>query len=200
MAALGRALEEHREHRLYDTVSALAADILGRYGECKQRRNLAHRVIHGDLKISNVRFAGSKAHCLIDLDTMARDMLDVELGDAMRSWCNPAAEDAEETAFDLGVFEAAMYGYAEGTQRGPGLTRDEWESIVPGIERIALELASRFARDALEESYFGWNPRFGSLGDHNVLRARGQLALARSVRAQRKEMDAVITLARCHAG
>ena len=58
------------------------------------------------------------------------------------------------------------------------VTDAEWAALVPGAERIALELSCRFALDALDESYFGWNPRFGGRGEHNLLRARGQAALA----------------------
>ena len=63
---------------------------------------------------------------------------------------------------------------------------------MPGLERIALELAARFARDALEESYFGFDPAFGGRGEHNLLRARGQAALARSVAANRSTLEAVV--------
>jgi len=195
MADLSAAIEAHRGHRLYDEVAPLALEILERWEACGLGPALPRRVIHGDLKISNVRFLGNEAHCLIDLDTMARETLDVELGDAMRSWCNPASEDAEETTFDIEIFRAAMDGYAAGSKGSAGPSEAEWNAVVPGIERITLELASRFARDALEESYFGWNARFGSRGEHNLVRARGQLALARSVRAQRSDAARVITSA-----
>ncbi|PKN39894.1 MAG: hypothetical protein CVU63_13700, partial [Deltaproteobacteria bacterium HGW-Deltaproteobacteria-20] len=124
------------------------------------------------------------------------DTLDVELGDAMRSWCNPASEDAVEAEFDVTVFEAAMAGYGAACRQGAGPTEAEWRAVVPGVERVSLELAARFARDALEEAYFGWNPRFGSRGDHNLLRARGQLALARSIRSAAKQAERVIEAAR----
>jgi hypothetical protein len=185
MHLLEGSLARYGSHRLFDDVAALAQQILERWRGWDGSRLLPQRVIHGDLKISNVRFLGDRAHCLIDLDTMARDTLDVELGDAMRSWCNPASEDALETEFDLGTFESAMLGYAAGVGETEGPSAEEWAGIVSGIERVTLELAARFARDALEESYFGWNERFGTRGDHNLLRARGQLALARSLRDKR---------------
>ncbi|MCA9494553.1 MAG: hypothetical protein KC621_31715, partial [Myxococcales bacterium] len=81
-----------------------------------------------------------------------------------------------------------------------GLSDEEWASIVPGVERICTELAARFARDALEERYFGWNPRFGGRGEHNLLRARGQAALARSVRAQTDAAGAALYAARLRSG
>ncbi|MCU0694543.1 MAG: phosphotransferase [Polyangiaceae bacterium] len=182
MRGLEASLAAHRVHRLYDEVARVADEVLQRWTRLCDLPRLTPRVIHGDLKISNVRFAGPQALCLIDLDTLARDTLDVELGDAMRSWCNPASEDATETVFDLSLFEAAMRGYARGAaDGGRGPSAQECGAIVAGVQRVSLELAARFARDALEECYFGWNPKFGTRGDHNLLRSRGQLALARSV-------------------
>ena len=52
--------------------------------------------MHGDPKISNLMFArdSDRGLCLIDLDTLGPMPIALELGDALRSWCNPAAEDA----------------------------------------------------------------------------------------------------------
>ena len=196
MTRLVGTTEAHRGHRLYDEVAPIADEVLARWGTWDGPTGLPRRVVHGDLKVSNVRFLKERAHCLIDLDTLARDTLDVDLGDAMRSWCNPASEDAAETKFDVGVFEAAMAGYGAACRQGDGPTEAEWRAVVPGVERVSLELAARFARDALEETYFGWNPRFGSRGDHNLLRARGQLSLALSIRSATQEAERVIEAAR----
>src|SRR5690606_38835857 len=111
------------------------------------------------------------------------------------SWCNPLAEDTADATFEIELFAAAMEGYAAGAG-GAGPTEAEWAAIVPGAERIALELAARFARDALEEAYFGWNARYGGRGEHNLLRARGQAALARSVRARADAAEAALQQAR----
>jgi len=180
MARLRAALEGFPEHRLHDAVARVAEQILARWHAWEGPRDLPRRIVHGDLKISNVRFEDGEAVALIDLDTCQWGTLDAELGDALRSWCNPASEDARAARFDLALFEGAIRGYAAGAgDEGP--TAEEWSSIVPGIERICLELSARFARDALEESYFGWDPRHGGRGEHNLLRARGQLSLARTV-------------------
>ena len=147
------------------------------------------RIIHGDLKISNLRYQGPDAIALVDLDTLQDGGLDAELGDAMRSWCNPHAENVQDARFDIAIFRAAMEGYADAAS---GVSEDEWMSIGAGAERICWELAARFAADALNESYFGWDPAFGTRGEHNLLRARGQANLARSVRNQRAELDGML--------
>jgi len=185
-------VDQHRRHRLWWPTADLAETVMAGWGTWSGPTDLPRRVIHGDLKISNLRYQDAQAVALIDLDTLQWGTLDVELGDAMRSWCNPAAEDSEETHFDLEIFEAAMQGYAAGATEAPP-TATEWAAIVPGIERICWELAARFARDALEESYFGWDPAFGGRGEHNLLRARGQARLARSVRSQRDAAQALLT-------
>lgn len=193
------AVNTHRDHRLWWDTASLSETIGEGWRTWTGPTGLPKRVIHGDLKIGNVRFQGSEALALIDLDTLQHETFDVELGDAMRSWCNPAAEDAADTHFDLDLFAAAMEGYAAGVRAVDGVggpTEDEWASIVPGVERICWELASRFARDALEEAYFGWNPAFGGRGEHNLLRARGQVALAKSVRAQRARAEQIVARAR----
>lgn len=180
------AVATHRDHRLWAEVAPLADELSSAWRAWRGPTGLPRRVVHGDLKISNVRFAGPAAVALVDLDTFAWGTLDEELGDAFRSWCNPLAEDTRAATFDLDLFAASIEGYARGAG-ADGLTDAEWEGIVPGIERICLELACRFAQDALAESYFGWNPAFGGRGEHNLLRARGQASLAASVRARSAE-------------
>lgn len=188
---LRTALMLHRSHRLYASVASLADGLLDAWDAWSgpTGEDLPTRIVHGDLKISNVRFSGSEATALIDLDTLANGTIDLELGDAMRSWCNPASENTAETRFDIGIFDAAMQGYS----RVPGVLTDaEWDAIVPGTERICIELAARFAWDALEESYFGFDPAYGGHGEHSLLRARGQASLAASVREQRQAMHAIV--------
>ena len=64
------------------------------------------------------------------------------------------------------------------------------------METIATELAARFAVDAFEDAYFGWDPsRFPSRSEHNRVRALSQLALARSVRARADALEALVARA-----
>jgi aminoglycoside phosphotransferase (APT) family kinase protein len=157
---------------------------------------LAPRVCHGDLKFSNLLFAdheppaSERAVCLIDLDTVGPLSLAYELGDAWRSWCNRAGEDTTVARLDLDVMRASLEGYREGL--GGGLDAETRHALVLGVEWVSLELAARFAADALVESYFGWDARrFPGRGEHNLVRARGQWALHGAfvaTRAAREEM------------
>ena len=155
----------------------------GLAGDLASFAALPRRLTHGDLKISNVLFTtDDRAFALIDLDTLGRLDLAYELGDAWRSWCNPLGEDVTDTRFDLTIFEAAAAGYLGGGRIG----RDEAQALVAGIHAVCVELAARFAADAVEDRYFGWDPaRFPSRRAHNLVRAAGQLRLAEEVAAAR---------------
>ena len=193
MGRLAGALVTQGSCRLFGEVEPLACEILGQWARWDGTLDLPERISHGDLKVSNLRFdMNGEALCLLDLDTMGRMSIDAELGDAWRSWCNPAGEDEASARFDLPLFESSVSAYLAHHQ----LTSEEREGLVPGVERIALELSARFAVDALEERYFGFDPEVApTRGEHNLIRARGQLALACSVQAQRSQMEAIVAQA-----
>jgi Ser/Thr protein kinase RdoA (MazF antagonist) len=194
LAALASALEEHRDlHPRHDVVRPLGEEVLAFAQALPRLPGVEDRVVHGDPKISNLLFDRSTGAgvAIVDLDTLAKMPLPLELGDAFRSWCNPSGEDATKVKFSLELFRAAVRGYAEVAR---GFIRDaEWRSIVPATETIIIELASRFAADALNERYFGWDSaRFRTRGEHNELRARGQVALAKSLAVVRAEAQAIV--------
>ncbi|MBL8945157.1 MAG: hypothetical protein JNK45_18470, partial [Myxococcales bacterium] len=59
-----------------------------------------------------------------------------------------------------------------------------------------LELAARFAADALRERYFGWDAsRFPARGEHNLVRAKGQWSLHAQVLATRAQRLAALRAA-----
>ncbi len=197
LATLRRAVAEGAGHRLFGAVAPLADALLAAAEALPPLPELPARPVHGDPKINNVVFAAAeppgrdRAVCLIDLDTLAAMPLHVELGDAWRSWCNPAGEDTAQTRFDLAVFGATVAGYAAHAPRPPSAV--EREGLVHGVEWITLELAARFAADALQERYFGWDPaRWPGRGEHNLLRARGQWSLHEQVVACRGARHATI--------
>ena len=199
LARLREALPDHKGHRLLPYVGPVAEAILTRAQDLDPMPVLPPRLCHGDLKLNNIRFAGEappaseEALCLIDLDTVGPMSLGYELGDAWRSWCNLRGEDDTHASVDLSVFRASFAGYASGI--GRALTEAERRALLGGTEWISLELASRFAADALIESYFGWDPqRYPSRGDHNLARSRGQLALHDAFVATRKERAAILGL------
>lgn len=177
-------------------IDGLADEILAEAAKLPDFSTLPLRPCHGDLKISNVLFAEDSvdAICLIDLDTNALQHIAYELGDALRSWCNPHAEDVESPEVSIDVLSAAVRGYA--TSARDLLTLAEQESIAPGFITVPTELAARFCADAYEDCYFGWDAsRYASRREHNLARALSQLRLAQAVRASRAEIERVISAA-----
>lgn len=192
-AELHSALDEVRDHPLRSEVDAVAETLLRRWASWEGELNLPTRPCHGDLKVSNLRFAedGQQAVCLVDLDTLGPQRLADEMGDAWRSWCNPRGEDDPQTCrFDMDLFRASVRPWLSAL---PDLSDVERGSLVGGVERICLELAARFLADALRNSYFREDrEHFPEVGAHNLLRARCQLVLAGSARDQRSECEAVV--------
>ncbi|MCB9661839.1 MAG: phosphotransferase [Sandaracinaceae bacterium] len=188
LAFLEATLRECAEHPQFGRVRPVAEAILAHGRELPALGQLPRRIIHGDLKITNLMFrhGTDDALAILDLDTMAHDTLAAEMGDALRSWCNPAGESEERAELDMALYRAAVDAYVD--ESGP-LLRDEERAALPaGLETIALELASRFCADALRESYFGWDAtRFTTRTEHNLVRARSQLSLAASVRGRLRD-------------
>jgi Ser/Thr protein kinase RdoA (MazF antagonist) len=195
LATLEGAIAECGSHRLHGAAAQLAAEIRARCADLPQLPRAPARVVHGDPKISNFIF-GEDGTCraLVDLDTVGRGPLVFDLGDAFRSWCNPAGEDAAEGRFALPLFAAALEGY--GAAACDFLTAAEIAAIVPATLTIQLELAARFCADALHERYFGWDAaRYASRGEHNLVRARNQLGTAAALGAQAAEAAAAVARA-----
>jgi len=212
LEALERAFVVHSDHRLAPEMQALGQRVSNRLGDMGPAPDVPERVIHGDLKLSNLLFEDREppgrdvAFALIDLDTLMRGPLWVELGDAWRSWCNSLPELPKESAqewnpetigewgkigFAMDLFEASLEGFLEGL--GEPLSEAERDSLVLGPERITLELCARFITDALEESYFAWDESsFPSRGDHNAARAANQLRLCDAMQETRDEREAIL--------
>ena len=193
METLRDALEGADGHPLAEPARALGARILEQWAQWQGTLELPDRVCHGDLKVSNLRFdaSGERAIALLDLDTLAALPLAVEMGDAWRSWCNPAGEDdPERVVFDMALFQASAAAWL--SEVGP-LSAEERGSLVPGIERICLELSARFCADSVRNTYFREDrERFPLAGEHNLWRARGQARLAWSAREQAMEAEELI--------
>ncbi|RMG97414.1 MAG: aminoglycoside phosphotransferase family protein [Deltaproteobacteria bacterium] len=193
VGALVVAVDAHAGHRLHDEVARLAEAIAAEAAGLPDVGGQPRRIVHGDPKITNLLFdpaVPGRPVAWVDLDTCGRQVLAYEFGDAVRSWTNPAGEEGADARVDPDLFRGAVAGYASAVQ---DLAPEEREGLVVGVEIIALELASRFATDALEESYFGWDPaRHPASGEHQLARARGQWALYRAARAGRAVRERIV--------
>ncbi len=192
LADLADAIARHADHPRRADVAALADRLFAAMSQLRPAADLPRRVVHGDLKFSNVMFAGEsvrdrdRATALIDLDTLCRLPVYYDMGDAWRSWSNRRAEDVPEAELDLEIFTAAADGYLSHPELQLDVT--ERRSLDHAFELLTLEVCARFATDALNECYFAWDPdRFSTASEHNWARARGQWSLFEQARATRTE-------------
>ena len=173
--ALDEAIQTHSKHRLYAQVEALYQKIqhLMKFVDDTKVMDCEDlRIIHGDPKISNFLFEQDEIVGVVDLDTMAKSRVAFDIGDAIRSWCNPCPEDVTPD-YHPEYAREAMGLYLENSDF---LTRAERQSLPFSAPFITLELSARFARDALCEDYFGFNPNIGH-GEHSLIRAQSMAQL-----------------------
>lgn len=150
--------------------------------DARQAGKLRLRPIHGDPKLNNFLFetGTSRVVSLIDLDTVQPGLVHYDIGDCLRSCCNPAGEmpaDLGEVHFDLELAGAILHGYLIGAARL--LTVADLFYLYDAIRLIPFELGLRFLTDHIEgDRYF----KVGRRGD-NLYRARVQFALTASIEA-----------------
>ncbi|MGC9966219.1 MAG: aminoglycoside phosphotransferase family protein [Syntrophobacteraceae bacterium] len=149
------------------------------------------RIIHGDPKVSNVMIdtRTGLAVSLVDLDTVKPGLVQYDMGDCLRSCCNPLGEDPgapDRVRFEPELCQALLQGYfsvAKGF-----LTQCDYEFIYDSIRLIAYELGVRFFTDYLEgDVYFKVKDR-----EHNLRRALVQFRLTESIESLEKTLRAII--------
>lgn len=135
--------------------------------------NTPQRVLHGDLRFNNLRFSEGEAIALIDLDTLGRYPLPIEIGNMLRSWCSSRLTKRPSLTFDVWRAAAAAY-----RKEAVFMTEEEWRMIPKGFKQVTLELAARYLIDAYEESYFAHDAAtYPTLFEQNLDRAHFCLAI-----------------------
>jgi hypothetical protein len=126
---------------------------------------------------------------IIDLDTVKPGLVHYDIGDCLRSGCNPLGEETKEwerVYFDAQMCDAMLKGYL--SQASEFLTDDDYEYLFDGIRLIAFELGLRFFTDHLAgDVYFKVKHP-----NHNLDRALVQFKLTESIEAQEKSIRKMI--------
>ena len=194
-------------YRLEQLDEARRADSCGRVAEAaeelsfvEQRRSLVpvieaalregrfpSRVVHGDTKLNNVLFdaASSEARCVVDLDTCMPGYSLYDFGDLVRFTAATSDEDEQDldrAGMDLGLYEALVRGYLEGTDGF--LTGEERELMPLSARLVTLTIGMRFLADHLAGDVYFKISRPG----HNLDRARVQFAMVADMEAKDREM------------
>lgn len=149
------------------------------------------RVTHNDTKINNILMDATTgdARAIIDLDTVMPGSLLYDFGDALRSGGSTAEEDEKDLSkvhFDLDLFSAYADGFL--SQVGEAMTSRERELLAFSVRLMTLECGLRFLMDYLQgDVYFGV-----SRPEHNLDRARTQIALVRDLEQLEDQMNAIV--------
>ncbi len=155
------------------------------------RGEIPMRVTHNDTKCNNVMFDKDTKEPLavIDLDTVMPGFTAYDYGDAVRFAANTAAEDepdVSKVSLDLRLCRAFTDGFV-GKIRDH-LRREEVNTLPDGLLLITLELAARFLTDYLDgDRYFKIRTN-----DHNLIRARNQIALAQDICRKMDDLREII--------
>ena len=153
--------------------------------------DLLPRPIHGDPKVNNVMIhsATGKAISLVDLDTVKPGLVHYDIGDCLRSGCNPLGEDApdwEAVQFDPEIGSAILEGYL--TEAQAFLTEADYHHIFNAIRLIAFELGLRFFTDHLAGDVY-FKVKYPG---HNLHRALVQFKLTESIEAHENDIRSII--------
>ncbi|MBW4615435.1 MAG: aminoglycoside phosphotransferase family protein [Desmonostoc vinosum HA7617-LM4] len=157
----------------------------------KTKGKLPLRLMHGDPKINNVMFdtATQKAVSVIDLDTVKPGLVHYDIGDCLRSGCNPAGEETtawEDIYFDTELCQEILTGYLSVAKAF--LTENDYIYMYDAIRLIAFELGLRFFAD-----YLAGNIYFKvKHPEHNLARALVQFKLTESIESQETKIRAII--------
>ena len=149
------------------------------------------RVTHNDTKINNVLFnpEDNNAMIVIDLDTVMPGLMGHDFGDAIRFAANFVEEDCREydkVGVNLEVFRAFAEGFLSKTAKT--MTDREVETLALSSFVLTAELATRFLADYLDgDLYFKINAP-----DHNLVRTRCQIALAKDMLKKMDEMEKIV--------
>ncbi|MBM4288837.1 MAG: aminoglycoside phosphotransferase family protein [Deltaproteobacteria bacterium] len=159
--------------------------------QARQEGRLTLRPIHGDPKVNNVMLDTDtgRAVGLIDLDTVKPGLIQYDLGDCLRSGCNPLGEETQDwqaVQFDPDLCQAILRGYLAWARNF--LTPDDYLYLYDAIRLIAFELGLRFVTD-----YLAGNAYFKARHpEHNLWRALVQFQLTASIESQAGTIQTII--------
>ena len=159
--------------------------------KAEQAGELRKRMFHGDPKVNNIMiddFTG-KGTAMIDLDTVSPGLVQIDVGDAVRSICNPAGEEElnlGKVTFDETLFQAFMKGYLK--EAGVFMDAADRAWLYDAVRLLPFELGLRFFQDYLAgDRYF----KVRQPGQ-NLNRARVQFRLCEAIEARERSIRAFL--------
>jgi Ser/Thr protein kinase RdoA (MazF antagonist) len=157
----------------------------------KAAGKLPLRLMHGDPKINNIMIdtVTQKSVSVIDLDTVKPGLVHYDIGDCLRSGCNPAGEETsnwQTVEFNPDLCRGVLQGYLSVAHCF--MTAADYDYLFDAIRLISFELGLRFFTD-----YLAGNVYFKiKYPDHNLARALVQFKLTESIEAQETTLRKII--------
>lgn len=163
--------------------------------QARERGKLHLRPIHGDPKVDNIMIDEDtgQAVSIVDLDTVKPGLVHYDIGDCLRSCCNPLGEETDQpdqVRFDTDLCREILAGYLSVARSF--FTPHDYDYLYECVRLIAFELGLRFFTDYLEGNVY-FKARHS---EHNLARALAQFKLAESIEAHEAEIRAIIRDAR----
>ena len=126
---------------------------------------------------------------MVDLDTVKPGLVHYDIGDCLRSGCNPRGEetgDWEAVHFEPELCRAVLQGYLPLAR--DFLTETDYTYLYDAIRLLAFELGLRFFTD-----YLAGNVYFKARHpEHNLVRALVQFKLTERIESQAAAIGAII--------
>ncbi len=149
------------------------------------------RPIHGDPKVNNILLdtVSGQAISIVDLDTVKPGLVHYDIGDCLRSGCNPLGEETEEweaVHFDTDLCSAVLKGYLSMAREF--LTEEDIYYLYDSVRLLPFELGLRFFTDYLEGDVYFRVRR----PEHNLARALVQFRLTESIESQEPAIRSLI--------
>jgi hypothetical protein len=152
---------------------------------------LLERPIHGDPKIDNIMIddLSGEAVGIIDLDTVKPGLVQYDIGDCLRSSCNPLGEDThdlEQVRFELDLCEVILKGYLPEVREF--YSDADYAYLFDSVRVLAFEMGLRFFMDHLEGDVY-FKIRYPG---HNLMRALVQFHLMEDIEAQEAQVRRMV--------
>ena len=193
---LRKAIEENKAGRVEEVREEIdyllsVQDLACKLTDLQRQGKLPLRVTHNDTKINNVLFHPEDKHAMIvvDLDTVMPGLMGHDFGDAIRFAANYAEEDCrdlDQVGVNLEVFRAFAEGFLSRT--AAAMTETEVDTLALSAFVLTAELATRFLADYLDGDLY-FNIKYP---EHNLVRTRCQIALAKDMLKKMEEMESIV--------
>lgn len=149
------------------------------------------RVVHSDPKIGNLLFDNNThaAVAVLDWDTIMPGAIPSDFGDMMRTMaatCSEDEADLSKVGFNITRFTALVNGFIPPLR--DWLTPPEFAHLITGARWIVLEQMMRFLTDYINGDIYYKT----AYSEHNLVRARNQMALYQVVKMQENELVEIV--------